>query len=315
MSTFFTSNVPAYASRFQVIEIKYFFVLVRNLLGSIQAGLQCTLKNYPEFSMPSRYSVPKLGALGVSLALASLLAQAAPTTYFATQAPKADLSNPTPPVLNVGMSTQLNAFNTAIAALGRNEFESGSDAGPGTFSYAGGVATLTGGSVVGVMQSSPTLGRYNMSTGLPPDPDTAGTGTGHWLEGSSNFSYAFSSAITALSFYGTDFGDLNGSFELQLYSGASMIYSTTSISNNGANDGNGNLLFYGVTSDVAFDRAVFKITQAVGSTTLDVLGFDSFVVGNANVSSGGTAPEPTSLALAGLALAAAGFAARRTRRA
>ena len=264
--------------------------------------------------MPSSNPFLKLGILGFSLAVACVAAQAAPTTFLATQAPKATLSNPAPPVLNSDMSTQLAAFNAAITVLGSNEYESGANAGPGTFSYTGGTATLTGGSVVGVALSPTPLGRYNMTSPVAADPFTGGIGYGHWLEGTADFSYTFSNAITALGFFGTDFGDLKGSFVLDLYTGTTLIYSTSSIKNDGVNKGNGNLLFYGVTSDVSFDKAVFKITQAVGATTLDVLGFDSLIVGRANVTSG-TIPEPTSLALAGLALAAAGFAARRNRRA
>ena len=52
---------------------------------------------------------------------------------------------------------------------------------------------------------------------------------------------------------------------------------------------------------------MFSITQLPGATSLDVLGFDSIVVGDrvANL------PEPTSLALTGLALIAAGASLRK----
>jgi hypothetical protein len=120
--------------------------------------------------MPSRNLSSKSGILGVSLLLACALAQAAPVTFFATQAPKAPLTSATPPTLNSSMSTQLAGFNAAITSLGRNEYESGANAGPGTFSYAGGTATatLTGGAVVGVAQSSASLGRYNMTSPVAP---------------------------------------------------------------------------------------------------------------------------------------------------
>jgi hypothetical protein len=72
---------------------------------------------------------------------------------------------------------------------------------------------------------------------------------------------------------------------------------------------NGSLLFYGFTDAVQQYTGVrFVITQVSGST--DIMGFDDMIIGSL-AQSGGNLPEPTSFALAGLALLGAGFASRR----
>ncbi len=242
-----------------------------------------------------------LALVGFTLSMAGGAVHATTTPYFSPQAPKADLNSPTPPPLTSATVAQVTAFSQAVTVLGGQEFE----AGLRNFSYAGGTATLSSGATVVKDGNASTtdlgVGRYNMTRNLPPtvtgDPDF-----GKWLEASSDFRYTFSRAISAFSFLGTDFGDFDGVFSLEFLSGGTQVYSSgTTITNPG---GNGNLLYFGAVSTVSFDTVVFHITQLPGTVNVDVLGFDSFVVGLAN----GTVPEPTSLALVGLALCAAGWA-------
>ena len=84
------------------------------------------------------------------------------------------------------------------------------------------------------------------------------------------------------------------------------------------NDGtnSGSVLFFGfATDEYKFDRLEFKITQTgTNPLAFDTLGFDDLRVANLRASING-APEPGSLALAGLALFAAGWARRAQRRA
>jgi hypothetical protein len=203
------------------------------------------------------------------------------TTYFGAQPPKSNLSNFTPPTLQSAVSTAKASFLEAITVLGTNEFESGSNAGSPNFSYTGGTATITGGTVVGPAQSPNSLGRYNMTTGLPLDPFSGGVGRGHWLEASAPFTYTFSTTIQAIGFFGTDFGDFAGSFTMELYSGVTLVGTDTLTSLNlGVNAGNGNLLFYGVTSTTPFNSAIFRVIQPASGNQTDVQGFDSLIVGN-----------------------------------
>lgn len=200
------------------------------------------------------------------------------TVFFGAQGAKSPLSSFTPPALQTAVAAAQSAFNAVVTPLGTNGFESGSNAGSGTFAYTGGAATLTGGTVVGPAQSPTSFGRYNMTAGLPPDPFDTGIGHGHWLESATPFSYSFSTPLTALCFFCTDFDSIPASLTIELYSGGTMFFSGPVSNPNGAN---GNLLFWGVTSGQAFDQARFNISS-VGNS--NVLGFDTMVVGNAAMS-------------------------------
>jgi hypothetical protein len=90
-----------------------------------------------------------------------------------------------------------------------------------------------------------------------------------------------------------------------------------SLGRTGTTADDGSLLFFGFASDVLFDRIVFKVGQAPGTVVgdWDYLGFDDIMVGNLRNGTGGTVPEPGSLALVGLALFAAGWARKAQHRA
>lgn len=246
------------------------------------------------------------------LALVFTAAQAEVVSYEGTQGPKADLASVIPPTLETSIVTPKSTFESNMAVLGGNEFEGAAPVL--NFSYGTGAsagnATFTGGTIV-PPNADPTLGRYNMTPGVI-SPSTGAAGTGHWMEATATFDLDFSTAISALSFFVTDLGDYSGVFTVELYDGTDRVFSQR-LQNTPlrVGEGNGNLLYFGVTSSeplVSFTKARFLITQQVGGDT-DVIGFDSFSVGTYTGPVGGTPiPEPTSLALVGLALCAAGWA-------
>lgn len=252
--------------------------------------------------------------VGAALLVLSGIANAALISRIGGQAVPAygkDVPPPTP----VGSTlTEMNWFTSGSIELGRQSFESGATG----FSYIGGVASFTGGPVTLIDAqnfSGDQKGRYNTTQGLtpidptPPDPDLD---DGHYIEASATFSLNFTSAVSALGFFGTDFGDFDGTLELEFFNGSNSL-GVLGVSDDtlpGANS-DGNLIFFGMVSDAVFNKVTFKITQCAtcpGGT--DVLGFDDMIVGTKATVVNPT-PEPFSLALVGLGLAAAGAASRR----
>jgi hypothetical protein len=194
----------------------------------------------------------------------------------------------------------------------------------------GGAATVTTAGEVTNMVSDGAggvTGRYNTTPGCDPINGCM------FIETAGSLTVAFGGNYSAFAFYGTDFSDYNGVItieilevtadgSLQTVSGATSILDFTNTSSSGgtSSDGStkssnpdGSLMFWGFTDDTRGYAGVrINISQSNTGTSMDYVGFDDFVLGDF-VATGGTVPEPASLALVGLSLV--GLAAVRRRKA
>lgn len=175
-------------------------------------------------------------------------------------------------------------------------------------------ATLAGSSGQKVMDA-PEAGRFNTTPNLPD-----GEPGKYWrvnASGSGQFSITFDRAISAFGFYGTDIGDFGGILSLVLKPWDVTLPLETLVVRPQTTSAaaNGLALFYGFANA---SRAYSSISFVTSGTLLDnansdYFGFDDFVVADAGqfLTPPTTGiPEPGSLALAGLALLAAGFAGK-----
>lgn len=287
--------------------------------------------------MPSLRRKSRFALAASLLALASVSAQAEIVMLQGTQGPKPDLNSVPPPELQSSITNAVAAFTQSMTSLGGTEFEG---SGPQlSFDYGPvanpGTATISGAQLVDGNTATPANGRYNTTTGL------SSTDGGHFLESSTSFVIQFTQAISAFSFFMTDLGDFDGQVFLELYAGdppppndnTAPLFRSELINNAGVNPnsnsrigGNGNLLFAGVTSSTAgvtFRSARFVVNQcdpdlsqtdSCEPNSPDIIGLDSITVGNYRApATDGTIPEPTSLALVGLGLLAAGFSRKAKR--
>lgn len=186
------------------------------------------------------------------------------------------------------------------------------------------------------------LGRFDTTSPYKIENGTE-TNTGRWLQSTVGFTLEFGGDFSAFGFYGTDFGDFQGEFSIELLTrnintgalekatgftalelASLQIPRLAGSGNTDANtvDGeNGSLLFYGLYDTTrAYAGVRFVVKQCTtddGSGNplpcgegYDELGFDDFVVGNFKPPV--DVPEPGSLALVGASLLA--LAATRRRR-
>ena len=273
--------------------------------------------------------------LALACVLVPLAASAAPV-YFGNSGKAGGVVPSNCPDENNAACAAVNArdsFLKAIDVTGEESFSSsalgfisGSSNllqvfGPGSqlsqaapdFPYAGALVTAVSG----------TDGRFNTTpvSSLNPLPQ--------WLETDSKFIITLAEAVGAFGFYGTDFGDFQGTLRVKFIFGYDGDSSTAddlevSIGTDGdplypVSGDNGSLVFFGYASSRLFQRIEFSIDQFVdpetGEVFRDGLGFDDMVIGNLKTTTPppNPMPEPGSLALAGLALLAAGSARRRRR--
>lgn len=267
----------------------------------------------------------KTGIAAFAATVAVVSAQAAPVRYLGNDGTSNGTVDATKaPVL------KRNAFTSALTSYRTETFES-LTAGTvpsvsstlslssigGTLSQ--GTYTVQTGKIeneknpIDPITGDPTFpGRFNTS------PDPAGSTASKWWDTAREFTVALDGLHNAFGFYGSDFGDFDGTLTIQRFSGSSAVGSAIALGDGSGNAAgtfpgvNGSLLFFGFTDDTAkFDRLVFQVSQLDPNATsrFDRLGFDDLIVGDLADSSGGggTAPEPGTLALVALALAGVRF--------
>ena len=249
--------------------------------------------------------------LAAAAALLAGAAQAAPTVYFGEN--QAACATPGVRATCVVSGNPLTARTTFLGQLsggvGTEIFEGfANDAGQNAalpILFAGSTGNITA-SITSPGNSSVSNGT---STASYTDTEnfgrwnTAPGGGTNWYVAFDSFTINFDVAISAFGFYGTDIGDVGTSMTITLVAeGGAQNLIVVPHTVNGAN---GSLLFWGFTdTTVKYTSIIFGNTGG-----FDGFGFDGMTIGDQGQVTG--APEPGSLALVGLSLAALGMARRR----
>lgn len=264
-------------------------------------------------------SACRTGLVAATLVLGALAAEAAPLTFFGSDPGASgkfpvDAANPALQA-QAAFEAQVDVTKReAFAALPAASSPTGSirETSNSTPIFGGGASTLTqvdpnteNTNLLGavIMSGNEASGRFNT---------TGSSATGAWIETDWTFTVNIGERVGAFAFFGTDFGDFDGGLAIELFNGANSVATNVFLDANRqafvTGPGSGSLLFFGYVADVGtlFDRIEFRVSQTGG---FDTLGFDDLRVGNLRQTTPpGTVPEPGSLALAGLALFATGWA-------
>lgn len=260
--------------------------------------------------MPSLSSLASGALLAALIGVAPGAAKAAPTIFFGAD-PMANGAL----VVGGNSQTARNQFAAGLLTSATENFESNAI-------VAGTQPTVT--SPLGIFNGVGSLFRNENAPGVALIEDnmflgglatgrfnTSSAAPGKWFESSASFSITTSAMMSAFGFYGTDFGDFDGSVSIDLFDGATQVLSQLTVPSAGGN--NGSLLFFGyLNSEIRFNRIVFNVNQLDPSDidSYDVLGFDDFMTGLArNGTPPPGVPEPGTLALVALSLGL--LAARR----
>jgi hypothetical protein len=229
-------------------------------------------------------------------ALASLCfaasATAAPTVFFAED------PITTQTVTDTASAAKRSLFLRSLIGVRNEDFDSKTPGTvtPLTLSFPGTLdATLNGAGCVDT--TNPVLGQCGTT---PPNLNPgrwATSGTNFWeVSSGGGFNITFTTAISAFGFYGTDIGDFDGRLQVTLTdtNGKNLVLP---IDHSNPADTDNSLLFWGfIDTSVAYTKISFSNTGA----RADVFAFDDMVIGSREQIR--PAPEPGSLALAGLAL-------------
>lgn len=152
------------------------------------------------------------------------------------------------------------------------------------------------------VKDKPDAGRYDITK----------DGAARFLESELNttgtIKLTFAKAISAFGFFGTDIGDFGAGFKLKLTDSDGNETELEILADDDKNQNNnpvgGNLRFFGFYQT---GPTKYSSIEFLNDNTGDVFGLDNISVGTFN----GTTPEPTTLALLGLALTAGALARRR----